>query len=83
MQVSKYPFLAELGLGESNLGCYRRGEWVGRGQVVTSVNPHNNEQVAQVTCASPADYQECIQAMAEEKARWQTTPGPVRGEIVR
>ena len=83
LNFSKYPFLAELGLSEENLGCYRRGEWVGRGETAITVNPHNNEKVAAVKTASVADYQECIQAMAEEKARWQTTPGPVRGEIVR
>ena len=67
---NKYPFLAELGLSESNFGCYRRGEWVGRGSDAVTLNPHNNERVAKVTCASLADYQDCIQAMAEEKTRW-------------
>ena len=70
LNFSKYPFLAELGLSEENLGCYRRGEWVGRGETAITVNPHNNEKVAAVKTASVADYQECIQAMAEEKARW-------------
>lgn len=70
LNFNKYPFLRELGLSEQNLGCYRRGEWVGNGQDQTTVNPHNNEAVAVVKCSSPANYQECIQAMAEEKARW-------------
>lgn len=83
LTFNKYPFLKELGLSEMNLGCYRRGEWVGRGAEQISVNPHNNEKVAVTKCASVADYQECIQAMAEERARWQTTPAPIRGEIVR
>lgn len=83
LNYSKFPFLAELGLSEMNMGCYRRGEWVARGKVVTSLNPHTNEKVAQTTCSSVQDYQECVQAMAEERDRWQTTPGPVRGEIVR
>jgi len=30
-----------------------------------------------------AEYNECITAMAQEKAKWQMTPAPVRGEIVR
>jgi len=53
---SKYPFLTELGLSESNMGCYRRGEWVGRGEETISINPHNNEKVGKVKCASIADY---------------------------
>ena len=67
---SKYPFLAELGLTTENLGCYRRGEWVGRGPLQVSVNPHNNEKVAATRTSTTAEYQECIQAMAEERARW-------------
>ena len=70
LNFSKYPFLKELGLSESNLGCYRDGTWTGRGQQVTSVNPHNNEQVATVTCASLDDYNDCIAAMDKEKAKW-------------
>ena len=83
LQFSKYPFLKELGLTEENFGCYRRGQWVGRGNLAISLNPHNNEKVAKIKCASVADYQECIQSMTEERSRWQMTPAPVRGEIVR
>ena len=83
LNFSKYPFLAELGLSEMNMGCYRRGEWVGAGDEQVTVNPHNNERVAVTKCSSVQNYQECIQAMAEERARWQMTPAPVRGEIVR
>lgn len=88
MQLAKhtfanYPFLKELGLSDTNKGCYRRGEWVGNGQVVQSVNPSTHEVIATVNCASEAQYQECIFAMNEEKVKWQTTPAPVRGEIVR
>jgi aldehyde dehydrogenase family 7 protein A1 len=56
-----YPFLAELGLTESNLGCYRNGEWVGAdgGQSV-SINPHNQKQIASTTLASLSNYEECI-----------------------
>jgi len=56
LNFSKYPFLAELGLSEMNAGCYRRGEWVSRGKTVTSINPHNNEKVAQTQCSSTQDY---------------------------
>jgi len=56
LTFSKYPFLRELGLTEMNYGCYRRGAWVGRGAEQTSVNPHNNENVAVTKCASVADY---------------------------
>jgi aldehyde dehydrogenase family 7 protein A1 len=70
LNFAKYPFLKELGLSEQNLGCYRNGEWVGRGTTVTSVNPHNNEKVATIKTASLEDYEECIKGMASEKVRW-------------
>jgi aldehyde dehydrogenase family 7 protein A1 len=78
-----FPFLKELGLEEMNAGCYRAGQWVGSGPVVTSINPHTNKPIASVRTASLQEYQECITAMATEKAKWVVTPAPVRGEIVR
>ena len=69
-KLNKYPFLAELGLREENLGCYRRGEWVGGDKEQLSVNPHNNEKLAVTKTATLAQYQECIHSMAEERARW-------------
>ena len=70
--ASKYPCLAELGLSEVNKGCYRRGEWVaGEGGIEqVSVNPANNEAIAATKCSTLSNYQECIQAMAEEKRQW-------------
>lgn len=74
----------ELGLVSGvNKGVYRRGEWVGDGPVDDSYNPHTGEKIGQVATASLAQYNECIAAMDEERVRWQTTPAPVRGEIVR
>jgi aldehyde dehydrogenase family 7 member A1 len=78
-----YPFLQALGVGADNLGCYRDGEWVGNGNSVTSLNPHNNKPIANVKLASIDDYNSCIAAMKKEKARWMSMPAPQRGEIVR
>ena len=78
-----YPFLKELGLAETNFGCYRKGEWVGHGDEVTAVNPHNNKPIAKIRLGNSKDYEDCIKAMESEKVRWMKTPGPVRGEIVR
>jgi acyl-CoA reductase-like NAD-dependent aldehyde dehydrogenase len=84
-QTAFYPFLAELGLRKEivNKGCYRKGEWVGNGPVDSSHNPHNNELIGQTQTATLEQYNECIVAMEEERAKWVTTPMPVRGEIVR
>ena len=56
LNFNKHPFLRELGLSELNMGCYRRGEWVGNGNETVSLNPHNNEKTAVIKCASLSDY---------------------------
>lgn len=83
LTFSQYPFLKELGLAETNLGCYHSGKWIGGGEEVVSVNPHNNQPIAKIRLANAQDYQDCIKAMEAERERWAKTPAPVRGEIVR
>jgi aldehyde dehydrogenase family 7 protein A1 len=79
-----YPFLKDLGLQEVNYGVYRGGQWVeGRGGVTTSVSPHTNEALAQVTFGDKTDLDECVAAMERNKAKWMDMPMPARGEIVR
>jgi len=56
LTFSQYPFLKELGLTETNFGCYRNGEWVGHGDEVVSVNPHNNKAIAKIKLANAQDY---------------------------
>lgn len=82
MQTS--TILKELGLSSGvNKGCYRRGEWVGDGLLDTSTNPHNNEMIGQCATATVAQVNECVASMDDERARWVSTPMPIRGEIVR
>lgn len=83
LTFDKHPFLKELGLSEVNHGCYRRGEWVSDAHDMVSNNPTTNEGVAVIKCCSVKMYNECVDAMEEERIRWVTTPAPVRGEIVR
>jgi aldehyde dehydrogenase family 7 protein A1 len=83
LTYKNYPFLAELGIHEDNLGVYRNGEWVGGGQTITSYSPSDNKPIARITMGSLKDYHECIQAMNDERIKWMKTPAPVRGEIVR
>jgi aldehyde dehydrogenase family 7 member A1 len=83
LTYNQYPFLKELGLSEENKGCYRNGEWVGSGKVITSYNPANGKAIARVQLASLADYHDTMKAMETEKARWAKMPPPLRGEILR
>lgn len=76
LTYNDFPFLKELGIKEDNKGCYRNGEWVGSGKVVTMVNPANNKPIARVQLASLGDYHDTIKSMEEEKDRWAKMPGP-------
>ncbi|KAJ8491338.1 hypothetical protein OPV22_013059 [Ensete ventricosum] len=78
-----YEFLSELGLGARNPGCYVNGAWTGGGPVVASLNPADNQVIAEVMEASIQDYEEGLRACAEAAKIWMQVPAPKRGEIVR
>lgn len=79
----EYEFLKEIELGSRNLGCYVNGLWQGNGPVISSVNPANNQAIAEVVEASTQDYEEGVRACAEAAKIWMQIPAPKRGEIVR
>jgi aldehyde dehydrogenase family 7 protein A1 len=83
LAFDKYPFLKELGLAPENPGCYYGGKWVGEGDFVNSVNPHNGEIIAKIRFGTKDNYEEAVQTMLKGKDEWMTTPAPLRGEIVR
>lgn len=84
MGLSKeHQFLAELGLGPCNPGCYIDGLWRGNGPVVSSSNPANNKPIAEAVEASIEDYEDGLRACSEAAKIWMQIPAPKRGEIVR
>uniref|UniRef100_A0A8D0HDH6 Alpha-aminoadipic semialdehyde dehydrogenase n=1 Tax=Sphenodon punctatus TaxID=8508 RepID=A0A8D0HDH6_SPHPU len=78
----QYAWLKELGLKEENEGVYN-GTWGGRGEVVTTYCPANNEPIARVRQANLEDYEETIRKAKEAWKTWADIPAPKRGEIVR
>ncbi|KAG6792227.1 hypothetical protein POTOM_001370 [Populus tomentosa] len=91
----EYEFLSEIGLSSRNLGCYVDGTWKANGPVVTSLNPANNQAIAEVVEGSVEDYEEGMRACSEAAKIWMQAnlpialhliwqvPAPKRGEIVR
>ncbi|GLT56034.1 hypothetical protein SLA2020_291070 [Shorea laevis] len=79
----EYEFLSEIGLSSSNLGCFVNGTWKGNGPVVSSLNPANNQKIAEVREASIQDYEEGMHVCHEAAKIWMQVPAPKRGEIVR
>ncbi|CAL8276557.1 unnamed protein product [Merluccius merluccius] len=78
----KYAWLKELGLAEDNDGVYH-GTWGGKGEVITSYCPANNEPIARVRQATIGEYEETVQKSREAWKVWADIPAPKRGEIVR
>ncbi|XP_037979525.1 alpha-aminoadipic semialdehyde dehydrogenase [Motacilla alba alba] len=78
----RYAWLRELGLQEENPGVYN-GRWGGRGQVVTTYCPANNEPIASVRQGNLEDYEETVKKAKEAWKIWADIPAPKRGEIVR
>ncbi|PON54310.1 Succinylglutamate-semialdehyde dehydrogenase [Trema orientale] len=79
----EYEFLNEIGLGSENLGGYVNGKWRASGPLSTTVNPSNNQKIAQIKEVSLEDYEEGLRACSEAAKTWMTIPAPKRGEIVR
>jgi len=83
LAFGKYPFLAKLGLNESNPGVFN-GKFVeGKGDVFTSVNPATNEPIATITTGTREQLESCVAAMEKAKPSFASLPVPVRGELVR
>ncbi|KAK9014157.1 hypothetical protein V6N11_005326 [Hibiscus sabdariffa] len=78
-----YEFLTEIGLSSSNLGCFVNGTWKGSGPTISTVNPANNQKIAEVIEGSIQDYEEGMQACSEAAKIWMQVPAPKRGDIVR
>lgn len=71
LTFSNFPFLAELGLEETNAGNYKAGEWsVSGSDEILSNNPHDNKKITKTQCASLEDYEATIAAMEAEKEEW-------------
>ncbi|MGH0171246.1 UNVERIFIED_CONTAM: hypothetical protein FKN15_060574 [Acipenser sinensis] len=78
----KYSWLKELGLKEENDGVYN-GTWGGKGEVITSYCPANNEPIAKVRQATMQEYEETVKKAKDAWKVWADIPAPKRGEIVR
>lgn len=77
-----YPFLAELGIEKSSLGCFH-GSWVAGGSEIPCICPHTGKVISYVKQATAEDLEVCLAKAEEAKNVWMMTPTPVRGEIIR
>lgn len=80
----QYDFLERLGIQKVNSGvCY--GEWIEKpeGNILPSINPSNEEVIAEVKMAGSRDYETVISYAEEAFLKLRKMPAPARGNIVR
>ncbi|ORZ25088.1 Aldehyde/histidinol dehydrogenase [Absidia repens] len=72
----------QLGLQKSgNMGVFD-GEWKGNGDVVPSLNPVNNQVIAEVRQGTTQELDVALDRVAEAQKIWQELPVPQRGQVL-
>ena len=63
---------------------YINGKWVPgcKGQTFDTINPANEEVLAQIQSADVADVNTAVEAATKAFQSWRLTPAPLRGEIL-
>ena len=77
--------LESLGLAPINPGACIGGDWTqttGQG-LISSINPTNNQTIAQVQLCSADDYEEMVLHAKKAQWEWRMVPAPERGEVIR
>lgn len=78
-------FLKQLGVQDVNSGA-SNGQWLSnqsKDNLITSESPANQETIAQVVGCTPSQYEQVIEAAAQDFKQWRQVPAPRRGELVR
>ena len=79
-----YPFLEELGIEDSNAGCFDGEKWAASGEFIEPISPITGQKIGpKVQLATKEDTDRCIKNMMAAKKEWMAMPAPKRGEIVR
>ena len=75
--------LRELGVPPESAAYATGQEWGGSGSLHAVHSPADGQLIAQVHRATPADYEQVVQAAQAAFATWRLTPAPKRGDVVR
>ncbi|CAD6192996.1 unnamed protein product [Caenorhabditis auriculariae] len=79
---SKYAFLKDLGLSETNSGVFN-GKWAASGPVTQSFSPANNLPIANIQNGTTEDFDKAVVEARKAYEQWCEVPAPRRGEVVR
>ncbi|KAF7725490.1 Aldehyde dehydrogenase 7 member B4 [Apophysomyces ossiformis] len=72
----------QLGIQKTNNKGVFDGEWKGSGPILTSVNPVNNEVIAEVIAGTTDDLNTALDKVAEAQKIWRELPVPKRGQVL-
>ncbi|RYD95090.1 MAG: aldehyde dehydrogenase family protein, partial [Sphingobacteriales bacterium] len=76
--------LKALGIKASNGGASTGTQWIGGGsRDISSFSPVDGKEIAKVTLADEAAYEQVIKKAQEAFIDWRMMPSPKRGDIVR
>ncbi len=78
-------FLNQLKIEDNNSGaCWGPDNWSqNTSHSIQSINPTNNQPIAEVYTATDTDYQSVMSSAELAFIEWRKKPAPFRGEIVR
>ena len=78
-------FLNQLKIEDNNSGaCWGSDNWSqNTSHSIQSINPTNNQPIAEVYTATATDYQSIMSSAELAFIEWRKKPAPLRGEIVR
>ncbi|KAL0082317.1 Aldehyde/histidinol dehydrogenase [Phycomyces blakesleeanus] len=71
-----------LGIQKTNNKGVFDGEWSGSGPIVPSINPVNNQVIAEVVTGTTADLDRALDRVAEAQKIWVEMPIPKRGHVL-
>jgi aldehyde dehydrogenase (NAD+) len=77
--------LKRLNIQAKNPGAFSGYNWKSKitSSWLQSINPSNEEKIAEVATCSSEDYQTLVQRAQEAFLAWRVIPAPQRGEIIR
>ena len=61
---------------------YINGKWVDGKRKFQTINPANEEILAEITQAEPSDVDDAVNAATEAFKSWRLMPAPLRGELL-
>ena len=75
--------LASLGIENKQLGCSTGSNWMGYGEVISTISPVDGSSLPDVTTANVDDYEMIIDSAENAFQIFKKIPAPKRGNLVR